>query len=828
MEDIKMKDKRFFKIIAIAVSLIIMLALVFVRTIKAQNYVTVAADHDLDVESDYKYFSMEYLATTYFEIKFDIKAVKDGSTEDVEIILAADNDAGDYEVKDDDTFFYYLGDDAYSSNMTSYDEIGLDDDGDIDMPSFTALFFLAKIDDPSSDWVDYTWAGSKIEKITVYLVAGSTSLTDILKIKEYKFEDSPGGDDHDDSQDFSDYDSLSEADWDTLGGAPAIDISDDTLYLRSSYLAPYEDFDGDGSFYYDDCDDTDPNTYPGALEICDGKDNDCDGVIPANEVDKDGDGFMICGGDCNDNDTTVYQGASGTYEGKDNNCNGIIDHNEKRRFSYTLDTRLFPLWMHSQQLGILPFLPPYPDYPAIQKQMWYPYQLTLSQQQSVKTKSYFFHPALFTWLLNLNYYPFYSPFLPFNTGAQYDINFSQYLNSIIYNPFVFEYHPVNQTIQTITLLSIEIEASDTIITIGETAQLTVTGYYSDGSIIDLTNDAGTIYVSSNQDVVEVENDGKVTAVEEGEATITVTNSGITDQIIIEAEEIPDEIPIIKGHWAGTWEAWLTDPNEGVVTDPNGQIIITMSGDIRFHITEQSSAGGAVLGTIEITGWNVDPQPQDWPGDWTGESDEVALTGWIDMATRYLKARYFYYPGKEAFGDYDENEDPIDIIGLYTWQFNSNKIKITDAGISGQFLIRGASNYEVVGVFGASLVLPELSVVSFTAPNQANPGEAVGHLLDLVAGNQGDCDADRFNVGIYISDDPIITTDDRLLMGGRESVNSLSAGQTHNVHLYPGMGIPTSISPGNYYIGALLDEFDAIEETDKNNNYESHSISIGGA
>ena len=43
------------------------------------------------------------------------------------------------------------------------------------------------------------------------------------------------------------------------------------------------DNDGDGVFE-DDCDDADPTVYPQADEICDNKDNNCDGQIDENDV----------------------------------------------------------------------------------------------------------------------------------------------------------------------------------------------------------------------------------------------------------------------------------------------------------------------------------------------------------------------------------------------------------------------------------------------------------------------------------------------------------------------------------------------------------------
>ena len=96
--------------------------------------------------------------------------------------------------------------------------------------------------------------------------------------------------------------------------------------VQDEYAQVAVDNDGDGYNEDVDCDDNDPDTYPGAVEICDNIDNDCDGVLGQIELDDDGDGYTGCDGDCDDNDPNTYPGALEINDGLDNNCDGVVDN----------------------------------------------------------------------------------------------------------------------------------------------------------------------------------------------------------------------------------------------------------------------------------------------------------------------------------------------------------------------------------------------------------------------------------------------------------------------------------------------------------------------
>jgi hypothetical protein len=96
-----------------------------------------------------------------------------------------------------------------------------------------------------------------------------------------------------------------------------------------------------------DCDDTDPEIHGDMFELCDEKDNDCDGIVDEElsdlvfyrDLDGDGygtgldmiiacapvDGYVSEGTDCNDSDDDIRPGRTEDCNGIDDNCDGTID-----------------------------------------------------------------------------------------------------------------------------------------------------------------------------------------------------------------------------------------------------------------------------------------------------------------------------------------------------------------------------------------------------------------------------------------------------------------------------------------------------------------------
>ena len=86
------------------------------------------------------------------------------------------------------------------------------------------------------------------------------------------------------------------------------------------------DADGDGHTVADgDCDDANPAIHPGATEVENGLDDDCDGEADEGLVDLDKDGFTVDQGDCDDTDGWVFPNAVEMCDGVDNDCNGETD-----------------------------------------------------------------------------------------------------------------------------------------------------------------------------------------------------------------------------------------------------------------------------------------------------------------------------------------------------------------------------------------------------------------------------------------------------------------------------------------------------------------------
>ncbi len=143
------------------------------------------------------------------------------------------------------------------------------------------------------------------------------------------------------------------ADGDVLDEGADTDTNADTGDTDGTDDGDTNDADGDGySASAGDCDDNNAAIHPGAIEICNEIDDNCDEEVDNVEEgmtytwyqDSDGDGFgnadlatlenanceppegyAIASGDCDDTRSTIYPGAVEQCDGVDNDCDALID-----------------------------------------------------------------------------------------------------------------------------------------------------------------------------------------------------------------------------------------------------------------------------------------------------------------------------------------------------------------------------------------------------------------------------------------------------------------------------------------------------------------------
>ena len=111
----------------------------------------------------------------------------------------------------------------------------------------------------------------------------------------------------------------------------------------------------------------------------------------------------------------------------------------------------------------------------------------------------------------------------------------------------------------------------------------------------------------------------------------------------------------------------------------------------------------------------------------------------------------------------------------------------------------------------SALIPDLDVTALTAPLTATAGGQIS--VSVTARNKGTLTAQPFRLGFYLSGDTVINTGD-LLIGTCFYSGGLSAGQS--IPCTTSLTIPAGILPGNYYMGAIADDIQTINESDETN------------
>ena len=127
----------------------------------------------------------------------------------------------------------------------------------------------------------------------------------------------------------------------------------------------------------------------------------------------------------------------------------------------------------------------------------------------------------------------------------------------------------------------------------------------------------------------------------------------------------------------------------------------------------------------------------------------------------------------------------------------------------------ASNVPLTVTFTPPGALPDLIVPSLTGPPTGTIGDSIP--VSATVENQGNAAAGAFQLGFYFSPDDTITTGDTAStttcgvpgLGAGASDSSTCSGLS--------VAVPPGLTPGTYFLGAIVDDLSAVGESNETNN-----------
>ena len=119
---------------------------------------------------------------------------------------------------------------------------------------------------------------------------------------------------------------------------------------------------------------------------------------------------------------------------------------------------------------------------------------------------------------------------------------------------------------------------------------------------------------------------------------------------------------------------------------------------------------------------------------------------------------------------------------------------------------------IVAIFQPITADPDLIITSLVAP----PTATIGGEVSISSGirNQGRTGAGPFRLGFYLSVDPTITTEDTWFAACSYD-SGLPAGESALCNRF--FPLPPRVGPGNYFLGAVVDDLDQVAENSETNN-----------